>query len=116
MRLIDADILREKWEDDECSLHNYTNLHFLDAIDNAPTVDAEPVRHGNWIPCSEKLPENCDNVLVTIKYNDGYRTEMVDFCDKFGVWNADCDDFHVVAWQPLPPAYKPKEDRRNEID
>ena len=43
MRLIDADAL---WKDttskiDECS-------EFLEAIDNSPTVDSEPVRHGKW--------------------------------------------------------------------
>ena len=44
MRLIDADALpkgRVEWED----------------IENAPTVDAEPVRHGHWIRLSQDLSE-----------------------------------------------------------
>lgn len=45
MRLIDADALKEIEldfdTDDDCTL-------FCDAIDNAPTIEAEPVRHGEW--------------------------------------------------------------------
>lgn len=36
-RLIDADELKEQFKDR--SLEDFTNLHFIDAIDNAPTVE-----------------------------------------------------------------------------
>ncbi len=41
MRLIDADALLEGRED-----HEMISTHL---IWNAPTIDAEPVRHGHWI-------------------------------------------------------------------
>ena len=37
MRLVDADELRKQFEDR--SLEDFTHLHFIDAIDNAPTVE-----------------------------------------------------------------------------
>lgn len=43
MRLIDADALKEQFKDR--SLEDFTHLHFIDAIDNAPTVDE---REGEW--------------------------------------------------------------------
>jgi len=43
-RLIDADALKEKVPSVE---DEYQYVHKL--IDEAPTVDAEPVRHGKWI-------------------------------------------------------------------
>ena len=39
MRLIDADELRKQFEDR--SLEDFTHLHFIDAIDNAPTIEPE---------------------------------------------------------------------------
>ena len=51
MRLIDADALREEldsvlnWDtNNEYNMYSDT----MDAIDNAPTIEAEPVRHGEW--------------------------------------------------------------------
>lgn len=44
-RLIDADALREQFKDR--SLEDFTYLHFIDAIDNAPTVERPK---GKWIP------------------------------------------------------------------
>ncbi len=45
-RLIDANALREKWL---CLQgHDFSPSSFVYSIDNAPTVDAVPVRHGSW--------------------------------------------------------------------
>lgn len=30
---------------------------FLSLVDRQPTIEAEPVRHGRWIPVTERLPE-----------------------------------------------------------
>lgn len=43
MRLIDADALTEKVR---CT-NRYFDVKF--DIDEAPTIDAEPVRHGHWV-------------------------------------------------------------------
>ena len=47
MRLINADALREIWL--ECDFFDNDTINaVLYSIDEAPTVDAEPVRHGHW--------------------------------------------------------------------
>ena len=49
MRIIDADELKALRE-----LYIQGKLQFVeneyDLIDKCPTIDAEPVRHGRWIP------------------------------------------------------------------
>ena len=47
MRLIDADALRKQFEDR--SLEDFTHLHFIDAIDSAPTVEDRP--SGDFLRC-----------------------------------------------------------------
>ena len=58
MRLIDADALIEKFNekcdmatvlvDEKTAERFHTFCVLADAVDNAPTIDAEPVRHGHW--------------------------------------------------------------------
>ena len=47
MRLIDADALKDKWEHD---IGIFFARNIVTSIDNAPTIDAVPVRHGEWKP------------------------------------------------------------------
>jgi hypothetical protein len=57
-RYIDADelilkcqaIISDKWNE-QAAPASWANAYadFIDDIENAPTVDAEPVRHGRWI-------------------------------------------------------------------
>lgn len=65
----------------------------LDIIKEQPKV-------GEWIPCSERLPEEKGTYLVTVK--------------KFGVtfarFTGQKDNLHfdseVIAWMPLPEPFK----------
>ena len=58
MRLIDADALKKEIKRTYCTgCDNYSGLRCkacatndaLDMVEDAPTIDAEPVRHGRWI-------------------------------------------------------------------
>lgn len=49
MRLIDADLLREDWLLNGQNEYVYNTNAFLESIDDAPTVDAEPAKRGKWI-------------------------------------------------------------------
>lgn len=49
MRLIDADIMRTDWLENGQNEYVYDTNAVLNSIDEQPTVDAEPVRHGKWI-------------------------------------------------------------------
>ena len=60
MRLIDADALPfERYGKEVISWSWYATgwNDAIDAIDRAPTIDAEPVRHGRWENEVERYPE-----------------------------------------------------------
>lgn len=46
MRLIDADTLKAEFTGSFCETWHYVGVREM--IDVAPTVEAEPVRHGHW--------------------------------------------------------------------
>ena len=67
---------------------------------------AEEYKDG-WIACSERLPEECTEVLVSVKEIDGSfytRTSWV----QDGVWVIKKTPLQptVIAWQPLPEPFK----------
>lgn len=59
MRLIDADALIEQFNekcdmatvlvDEKTAERFYTFCILADAVEDAPTIDTEPVRHGHWV-------------------------------------------------------------------
>lgn len=69
---------------------------------------------GKWIPCSERMPEEESNVIITTKagnvmvgmYTKKYGQRMSEgfICDDYFVYMCS-----VVAWMPLPEPYKPTE-------
>lgn len=71
---------------------------------------------GGWIPVEERLPEinasgrQSDIVLIALRWYDGEITTEVGWYNSYGNWSEDSDNRKVIAWQPLPPAYEPKED------
>ena len=72
---------------------------------------AEEYSNG-WIPCSEKLPELRQDVLVTVKYTGfmgmhGYWIKT-GHMEAENDWWGDCAGGEVIAWQPLPGSYQPK--------
>lgn len=76
--------------------------------DKQPTIYVD----GDWIPCNKRLPEvpegledmYCPEFNVTIK-GAKEATTLKYSCD--GTWFDDNGNIYdVVAWQPLPDAYK----------
>ena len=53
MKLIDADALADNiavlFERNQALIDEWLMYQVEDTIDDAPTIDAEPVRHGKWI-------------------------------------------------------------------
>lgn len=87
MRPIDADALnidREHFD----TYADYS--HAFDMIDNAPTIDAEPVRHGRWLPkhhyiagyefVSGHICSECGNDALNAEGDDF----LTDFCPNCG--------------------------------
>ena len=92
--------------------------------------------NGGWIPCSERLPEECVPVNVTwinrnpesyyakikdvpfsataVYYNSKwywYSSTCVDYLSEYGKNDFDLvdKDIDVVAWQPLPKPFKERD-------
>ena len=88
----------------------------IKAINKLPSAGTE--RTGEWIPASECLPAEEDEVLVTVLF-DGYKdgikpTTYVEVAHQInGEWSAYSDEYkversrhHVIAWMPLPEPYR----------
>lgn len=107
MRVINADALKESLKELKAEgtnrkyvqgLQDAIDGYFPQIIDDEPTIDAEPVRHGRWV-CVEAEPERvwCDNCktiyyssdLLNIEADD----EKVNFCPNCGArMDGDEDD------------------------
>ena len=128
MRLIDADRLKRQVEGRSWRAKE----KFIELIDTAPTIEAEPVKHGRWVPVSERLPEEDTEVLISYRYKEGEGdTSHVDIDittygqmyfggNKVGNskhWRAPFEYFHsnyeVIAWMPLPEPYKGEDHEQN---
>lgn len=68
-------------------------------------------RASGWIPCSAKLPEVCEPVLIYEPYNEEMVVVSLD-CDKIGFSNDDCwyGLRNVPFWMPLPEIPQRKDD------
>lgn len=102
---------------------------FVEIVDRQPKV--------GWIPCSERLPEELTPVNVTwVNRNPAIYYENIKdipftatavYCnEKWFWWSSICEDIlaeygrndaemvdeyvEILAWMPLPPAYKESED------
>jgi hypothetical protein len=106
MRLIDADALEKRFEEEcegECPICIYSNEGFpCGLIKTAPTVERLT---GRWIPVSERLPEINKEVIVTdIETSDTYQSRYI----GGGYWGCDNGPLNdrIIAWMPLPTPYK----------
>lgn len=105
MRPIDADALIARLEDDashmEMPVVQMCTYAAINDIKKEPTVAVIP----QWIPVSERLPDEAGTYMVT-DYAGGISEVATDeyFCRDDGkpVWMY---SQNVVAWMPLPTAY-----------
>lgn len=76
--------------------------HVIEVIEHQTPAD-------QWIPCSERLPEEWQKVLVTLEAFKGVRIVRTDQIvdGNWWQWNSD----NVTAWMPLPEPYKGLENK-----
>ncbi len=71
---------------------------------------------GEWISCSERLPDKADNYLITVSSFDetaSIEYETVEHCNSDGTWLHYSEPSkkakrgsRVVAWMPLPKPWE----------
>ena len=94
--------------------------NFLKAITNEAIeiVKQEAEQYNNgWIPCTEKLPDVRQDVLVTVKYTGfmgmhGYWIKT-GHMEAENDWWGDCAGGEVIAWQPLPKPFQKGDNNEN---
>lgn len=76
---------------------------FLCIWDRAIEIVQEVARDGGWIPCSERLPKETGNYLVSSK-----GTIWVANWFNYTWWGIEkrCRWTDIEAWQPLPAPFK----------
>lgn len=71
-----------------------------------PNVIAEAQAEPQWIPCSERLPKQGQEVVCQCRAN----IIMILKLDAYGDWFQDVDHCYmsgfVIAWMPLPLPYR----------
>lgn len=96
-----------------------------DNYDSTPLYDfvkEMPTGCNDWIPVSERLPEDDDDVLVWFEYyrfgnyNRLYQTTGISHTFK-GEWSGFVNgqsgwhQLRIIAWQPLPEPYQQEGER-----
>ena len=94
---------------EEGALYCEENLGYeqcIDRLQDALYVAGRP--QGEWIPCSERLPKENTEVLMSLEWGidiGEYRNG-----DWHSEWINHYDDGNVLAWMPLPQPYKGADD------
>ena len=88
MRLIDADAIELPYKT-TTGMDSMVALHVRRIIKDAPTIEAEPVRHGQWLSDKERFMycSECEkraSSLILVKDNGHWRQEKPNYCPNCG--------------------------------
>ena len=78
----------------------YAYCSFLNMLSKLPSVQ-------EWIPVTERLPEECKSVLICINDGNKYCID-VSYRTDYNLWER-YGRVNVTAWMPLPDPYKGEE-------
>lgn len=97
---------------DEKKLIDETQKYFVNNSihkNDLAEVIANLPKVGEWIPCSERLPEDTKTKAITFadgSVDAGYYSEEKWWCVGDSTNLEVVKTENVIAWKPLPPAYK----------
>ena len=114
---VDADKLKQQVESPytEYPIMIQIRRAIKEFIDSAPTIDIP-----QWIPCSERLPEEGDRIILCLNDTAKRKTWFSDGKVYEGIYGSNgfmrvgdnriCEQGDVIAWMPLPEPYKEGEE------
>ena len=108
-RYIDADELKASYIVTSTTTNSLCHLYVsIEDINNAPSIDIP-----QWIPCSERLPEEDEEVLVCDVDGTMEVCDLEMFGEGRGLKWTDKNGYEswldVIAWMPLPKPYGERE-------
>ena len=93
----------------EAEIEAYSDTtYYVYGLEAAKKIVQEVAKEYGWIPCSERLPNNTDNVLITTRYGVVlivFLGMSKNWCYLNGKRITDSQDM-PIAWQPLPAPYQ----------
>lgn len=110
---VSREAIMKHYNDGELShVYYLSRNNLLDYIESLPSVT--PKAEPQWIPVTERLPEEYGNYLISIHGEDEPDIGTINPNDKRGWSLCDANGFHwasdkeliVTAWMPLPEPYR----------
>lgn len=102
-------LIQDIWKCSSSLLNDWDTAGILRIIGRQPKV-------GEWIPCSERLPEDEKTKLVTLsdgKVEGAFWNERNWWCMGDSI-NLETRTEDVIAWMPLPAPYNAERGGKNE--
>ncbi len=110
----DCDINHPRYEDTVAEIVEKSYMSgYVQGVENTAKEFRFELEQERWIPCSEKLPNDRREVLVTAYWHETYQVMMASYfgdglwwCVPFNNSGEHTQRLKPKAWMPLPEKYK----------